>query len=99
MKTITLISLFLTLFVEFSCNETITKENAKDELQTLLTVPISDSFKITDYEVGGVLVRILPKLLLHTLPPKNLITSLLNLLIMGNEAVGFNYSAAARSNH
>ena len=53
MKTITLISLFSTLFVGFSCNETITKKDAKDELQTLLTVPISDSFKITDYEVGG----------------------------------------------
>ena len=37
----------------FSCNETITKQGAKSKLQTLLTTPISDSFKITDYEVDG----------------------------------------------
>ena len=53
MKIITLISLFLTLLPGFSCNETITKQSAKSKLQALLTIPISDSFKITDYEVEG----------------------------------------------
>ena len=37
----------------FSCNETITKQDAKSKLQTLFAIPISNSFKITDYEVGG----------------------------------------------
>jgi len=53
MKIITLISLFLTLLPGSSCNETITKQSAKSKLQALLTIPISDSFKITDYEVEG----------------------------------------------
>src|ERR1017187_6528176 len=49
--------LFFILLLGFSCNETITKQEARSKLQSLLNVPISDSFKISDYKEDAAIGR------------------------------------------
>lgn len=37
----------------FSCNDTISNNDAKNKLQVLLQIPISDSIEITDYKYSS----------------------------------------------
>jgi len=49
MRRIVFISLLLICTIEISCNNTISKKEAKSKLQNLIQMPISDSIEITGY--------------------------------------------------